>query len=29
MAMTTGCGLGDWGSIPGHGKSSTQGFALE
>jgi len=25
----TGCGLGDWGSIPGQGKSLTQGFVLK
>jgi len=27
--MTTGCGLGDWRSIPGQGKSLTPGFDLK
>jgi len=26
MAMTTGCGVGDWGSIARQGKSLTPGF---
>jgi len=28
-AVTTGCGLGDWGSIPGQGKTLTPGFVFK
>jgi len=29
MVMASDCGLGDWGSIPGRGKSLTPGFVFK